>query len=101
MSKTNKSYNKFSNIPSSENTDNKESTKDHSSAATREVDEGVVDSVRDTLFTDSELEILFILVNTEIDLDNTEETIFPLHQLKSIQKKLLSLFLSRLCGGEA
>lgn len=52
---------------------------------------GVVDSVGDALFTDSELEILFILVNTEIDLDNTEETIFPLHQLKSIQNKLLSL----------
>ena len=71
------------NIPPSENTDNKE--------LVPATDSGVVDSVGDALFTDSELEILFILVNTEIDLDDTEETIFPLHQLKSIQKKLLSL----------
>ena len=40
---------KFSNIPPSENTHNKESTKDHYSAATREVDKGVVDSVGDAL----------------------------------------------------
>ena len=47
------------NIPPSENTHNKESTKDHYSAATREVDKGVVDSVGDALFIDDDIPPIF------------------------------------------
>lgn len=50
---------KFSNIPPSENTHNKESTKYHYSAATREVDKGVVDSVGDALFIDDDIPPIF------------------------------------------
>lgn len=41
-----------------------------------------------TFFTDSEIQALLIMVNTEIDLNETDEQYFDYDLLKSIQKKL-------------
>lgn len=43
------------------------------------------------VFNEFELEILLILVNTEIDLNKKNQNIFKLSDLKSIKKKLLSI----------
>lgn len=55
-------------------------------------DVGAVNSVGDTLsFTADELSILFILINTEIDLASTPESCFALESLLNIKNKLVAL----------
>ena len=58
------------NIPPSENTDNKESTKDHTHVVTKvgEVDKGFVDSVGDALFNEHESTVINMVVNHRITL---------------------------------